>query len=613
MRKFGNGTFNRRSLQGKVVLLCVLSAAVPLLVCSGVLIVQGTRGLEGAANHELAGMAEQVVRLAGVENRLITARLRDDMSILRTLYEQGGSRIPALGSNYDVVDRMRKVTGNYATIFRMEGDKMTRVSTNVTKEGGDRAIGTSIGSDSPVYRAVAERKPYVGRAQVVGQWCFVAYDPIVEGGRVEGALFTGVRQSEASALKETLDAIRIGKNGYAYVLDAEGLVVDHPTLAAGDSALKDEPFVKEMRERKNGRIEYRYQGRDVVACFGTFDVFGWTVVARADRGELYGPVAAMRLASLVTMALAILSATVIAVFFSSRMARPLAAASSDLDEGAVQIAAASRGMAESSQSLAAGSSEQAASLEEASAAMEEMSAMTDQTAENARKAQELSNSVRDGVARAEKSMAAMVSSIEKISGRSQEIGKIIKTIDEIAFQTNLLALNAAVEAARAGEAGAGFAVVADEVRNLAGRASTAAKETAEMISRVIADVTAGNAVVGDANQGFHSVSGGTRKVGEVIAEIAVASSEQARGFREIRSAIAQMDQVTQANAAASEEISSASEELSAQAATLEGLAGSLALLVTGRADGGAGEQDRRGAGVLPPQAAVRSGSVRPTE
>jgi methyl-accepting chemotaxis protein len=161
------------------------------------------------------------------------------------------------------------------------------------------------------------------------------------------------------------------------------------------------------------------------------------------------------------------------------------------------------------------------------------------------------------------------------------VGKIIRTIDEIAFQTNLLALNAAVEAARAGEAGAGFAVVADEVRNLAQRAASSARSTSELIEGTTKKIRQGTELVQLTNEDFQEVARSVRKVTELVAEISVASSEQSRGIGEIVHAIGQMDKVTQGNAAGAEEIASATEELASQAVVMEDVVGDLLAIVEG--------------------------------
>ena len=236
-----------------------------------------------------------------------------------------------------------------------------------------------------------------------------------------------------------------------------------------------------------------------------------------------------------------------------------------------QVGSGSGQVASSSQQLAEGSAEQASSLEETSSSLEEMSSMTKQNADNANQANTLMQEANQVIGRANESMGELTTSMDEISKASEETSKIIKTIDEIAFQTNLLALNAAVEAARAGEAGAGFAVVADEVRNLAMRAADAAKNTAGLIEGTVKKVGAGAEIVTKTNEAFTEVATAASKVGEFVGEIAAASQEQTQGIEQVNKAIAEMDKVTQTNAANAEESASASEEMSSQAQELNSL------------------------------------------
>ena len=179
-------------------------------------------------------------------------------------------------------------------------------------------------------------------------------------------------------------------------------------------------------------------------------------------------------------------------------------------------------------------------------------------------------------------MKDMSAAMDAIKSPSDNIAKIIKTIDEIAFQTNILALNAAVEAARAGEAGMGFAVVADEVRNLAQRSAQAAKETAEKIEEAIRKSDQGVQISGKVAQSLGDMVEKARKVDELVAEIATASREQNQGIQQVNTAVTQMDKVTQSNAANAEESASAAEELNAQAATLKDAVDELTQLVGGK-------------------------------
>jgi methyl-accepting chemotaxis protein/methyl-accepting chemotaxis protein-1 (serine sensor receptor) len=262
-----------------------------------------------------------------------------------------------------------------------------------------------------------------------------------------------------------------------------------------------------------------------------------------------------------------LAVVALLVFIVRATQRDAAELARRLSESASSTAAASAQVSTSAQSLSQGATTQAASLEETSASMEEMASMTRQNAENSQNAAALMSDVDLQVRASNATLAEMVTSMAAIQESSQQVGRIIKTIDEIAFQTNILALNAAVEAARAGEAGMGFAVVADEVRSLAQRSAQAARDTASLIEASITKTQDGSARV---EQVAHAINAITSSVGQVkglVDEVSLASRQQSQGIDQVAQAIAQMEKVTQTTAATSEESAAASEELSASADT----------------------------------------------
>jgi len=239
-----------------------------------------------------------------------------------------------------------------------------------------------------------------------------------------------------------------------------------------------------------------------------------------------------------------------------------------VSEATGQVTGASHEISCGAQSLANSSNEQASSLQEISSSLEEMSSMTKQNADSSNQAKILASEAHITANEGDTAMKRMAEAINNIKHSSDNTAKIIKTINDIAFQTNILALNAAVEAARAGEAGKGFAVVANEVRNLAMRSAKAAKDTESMIDESVKSANNGVIITKEVVTSLSKIVDRTAKVGSLITDIAAASSEQSTGIEQVNIAMAQMNKVTQSNAANSEESASAAEELSGQASEL---------------------------------------------
>ena len=300
---------------------------------------------------------------------------------------------------------------------------------------------------------------------------------------------------------------------------------------------------------------------------------------------------------------ALVVALVIAGFIIRSINRVLLVTTESITQGSSQVAAAAGQVSASSQSLAEGASEQAASLEEISSSIVELSSMTQRNAQNAQAGKVSSNQARSAAEAGAAEMERLQAAMNAIQQSSNDIAKIIKTIDEIAFQTNILALNAAVEAARASESGAGFAVVADEVRSLAQRSALAAKETADKIADATARSAQGVELTVQVAAGLQQIVEKNREVDRLVTEVASASQEQRAGLAQINNAIRQMDKVTQANAAGAEETAKSAEELNAQSAELSAAADQLAALAGLKSTSGQPTQPTETAVIPAPQQA----------
>lgn len=240
----------------------------------------------------------------------------------------------------------------------------------------------------------------------------------------------------------------------------------------------------------------------------------------------------------------------------------------DVRQNAESVATASAEISQGNNDLSQRTEEQASALEETAASMEQLNATVKQNADNARQANQLALGASTVAIKGGDVVGRVVETMKGINDSSKKIADIISVIDGIAFQTNILALNAAVEAARAGEQGRGFAVVASEVRNLAGRSAEAAKEIKSLISASVERVEEGAVLVDQAGVTMTEVVSSIKRVTDIMGEISGASDQQSAGVQQVGEAIAQMDQVTQQNAALVEESAAAAETLTRQAQAL---------------------------------------------
>ena len=426
-----------------------------------------------------------------------------------------------LNGDYQLVDRVKQLVGGTATIFMHD----TRVTTNVMKEDGSRAIGTKLGA-GPVYDAIFGRgESYRGEADILGIPYFTAYDPIKNSaGEVVGILYVGINKNEFFA------AIRKILSNITYTVIAFGLVICMISIQ-----LVRKVVMQPVR-----------QGIDMTREIARGNLYTDLSINRKDElGELFE-------------ALDLMQAKLTEVIQGIR-------------NGANEVRNSSEQVGQGNIELSQRTQEQASSLEEIASSMEQMTGTVNQNADNASEASNLAQKAREEADGSREIVGKAIAAMNTIKQSSGKISDIIGVINEIAFQTNLLALNAAVEAARAGEHGRGFAVVASEVRSLAGRCTSAAKEIKELIQDSVDKVNDGTRLVNSSGEALEEIVLEVKKVSDIIIEIAAASREQSAGINQVNKALLQLDEMTQQNASLVEQAAAASESMDAQAKDLSEL------------------------------------------
>ncbi|MBD3222015.1 hypothetical protein GF314_12320 [bacterium] len=368
------------------------------------------------------------------------------------------------------------------------------------------------------------------------------------------------------------ERVEIGRTGFLFVVDSGGELVIHKK-AQGENWVK-KPHIAHIVRERNGYHRYLSPktGTYKVAAFREVPGTDWIVVASYFENEtLARPLRNMAVRSVVIIVVMLTVAfTLFAVSMRRGVIRPLVGVKSMLADVASRSRAACAQVSDAVREVADGATTQAADLEETSAAIEELTAAIRSAVQNTESAATLASDGHAAFETAGQTMQEAVSSMRRIAEVSEETGKIVGSIDEIAFQTNLLALNAAVEAARAGEAGKGFAVVAEEVRNLASRAAEAASTTSSRIAEAIESSRSGSTLVTEATEAFGSAATSETEMARLVHEISTSSREQADGVESINQAVGQMNEVVQRTAALAEESAASCHELEELARLMDG-------------------------------------------
>ncbi|KVC43432.1 methyl-accepting chemotaxis protein [Burkholderia diffusa] len=537
----------------------------------------------------------------------------------------------ALDLDYAIPDQFLKKSGAIATIFARDGDDFVRITTSLKKQDGTRAIGTRLDRAGPAYAPLVAGRSYTGLAKLFGRPYITQYKPVTDAaGRVIGALFVGLDVgAELQVVQDGIRALKIGENGYYFVLDASsgasrGTFVVHPD-ASGQRADDTRAPYTQMLAAGQGRLAYT--SADPAAhdagptakfvSFTTIPQWQWLVGGIALDDELLAGMRTIRNRFLMIAAVLVAAFAALFVVVVRRVvSRPLDAAAraserfaaGDLSirirDGAAardatgndeigrlvqavdgigdglarivaQVRSSSSDIARGTVGIAAGSGDiaariatQASSVEQTAASMEQITAAVQQNAEHAAQANALVADASAAATDGDTAVQRVVATMDDIGRATRRIAEITGTIEGIAFQTNILALNAAVEAARAGEHGKGFAVVAAEVRALAQRSAAAVKEIDALSAESSTTVEQGYRIADAARGTMREIVQRVDQVSTLIGEISAASREQSTGIEQVNQAITQIGEATQQNAALISDAERAAVALRDQAAQL---------------------------------------------
>jgi len=492
-----------------------------------------------------------------------------------TIRDHDGNIIGALVCGHDLsntgyVDAIKELTGSEVTIF--DGD--TRLMTSLTDETGNRVVGTQA-SDTVIENVINQKNDYSLQITLFGHEYYAHYSPLITDKGVVGMLFTGVPIDSALAGQRGMVSsvlmigIVCGIVSVLLIIVFNVFAVSKPLKKIGAFARKIEAGDLGISSDSSSTVDVRsYDEVGVLAR----TLEGAYTQMKGYVGEISERMHCLAEGDLSAESIYDFQGDFILIKDSiNEHVRNLNHTMTEINSSSTQVSTGATQVADGAQSLAHGASEQAAAIEELSRSISEITEKTMINAATADKTSTLSATIKENAEKGRRQMEEMIAAVNDINEASLGIGKIMKTIDDIAFQTNILALNATVEAARAGNAGKGFAVVAEEVRNLASKSAEASKDTGNMIQNSMEKAELGSRIAGETAARINEIMIGINESSGLITEIAKSSEEQSLSITKINTGIDQVAHVVQQNSATAQESAAASEEMRGQSNMLQEL------------------------------------------